>query len=81
MVAMTETNTTMSKPETPAVLTIETSLEAICLRHRDASAVAQAALTCAQAGASGYAVEMALPLEEPVREARTLLNVTASSTG
>lgn len=64
----------MRKPETPAALTIETGLEAICRRLREASAVAQAALICAQAGGSGHAVEMALSLEEPMREAKTLLN-------
>jgi hypothetical protein len=61
------------KPE--ATMTIRSGLEAITTRLTDAAAIAKAALACADAGAQGRAVQIALDLEEPVREANTLLNM------
>jgi hypothetical protein len=71
----TKTEHAMSKEPPEAAMTVRSGLEAITKRLTDAVAIAKAALACANAGAQGRAVQIALDLEEPVREANTLLNM------
>jgi len=54
-------------------MTVTACLRAIRVRIQAASAMATAALACAEEGSEHHATRIALDLEEPVQEANALL--------
>ena len=56
---------------------VKECLTAISTRLSDASAIAKAAVTCAEEGNPGGAVRIALDVEQLIHEANTLLNAAS----
>ena len=58
-------------------VTVTACLRGIRSRLREAGAIAAAAVACAEAGSEARGLEIALDLEELVREANLLLNAAS----
>ena len=63
----------MSEGQGRAEVTVTACLRAISIRLQASSAMATAALACAEEGPEHHATRIALDLEEPVQEANALL--------
>jgi hypothetical protein len=67
----------MSAAQTEATMPVTSGLREISGRLADAAAIAKAAVCCAESGAEGHALTIALDLEEPLGEANTLVNAVS----
>ena len=67
----------MSAAQTETMFTVSSGFREISGRLTEAAAIAKAAVCCAENGAEGRALKIALDLEEPLREANTLLNAVS----